>query len=138
MKKKTYNTTGRTALLEYLSSHADRQFSVEELCIALHGNAQSGKSSLYRQLSSLCDCHAVRKCRHTESGRNLFQYVDVSCERHLHETCVRCGKVEHLDCHVSAEFFEHLLKEHGFQVYYGQSMLYGLCADCRRGGQDHA
>lgn len=138
MKRKNYNTVGKSALLDYLAQHPDRQYSVEELCITLHGNAQSAKSSLYRQLAALCNEKKVRMSRQANGTCSLYQFASSQCERHLHEKCVRCGRVEHLDCHVSKEFFDHLLKEHGFEVFYGQSMLYGLCAACRAGGNEHA
>ena len=140
MNKKHYTTVGKTALLQFLSSHPDCQFTAEELCRAIHGEACNAKSSIYRQLSTLCKEGSVRKFTNPESKFALFQYVGshCDCDGHFHEKCLRCGKIEHLDCHASSEFFEHLLKEHGFEVYCGQSILYGLCASCREGGKDHA
>ena len=140
MNKKHYNTVGKTALIQFLSSHPDCQFTAEELCAAIHGDSQVGKSSIYRQLSELCDAGSVRKFTNASGNRSMFQYVGshCDCDGHFHEKCLRCGKIEHLDCHASAEFFEHLLKEHGFEVHCGQSILYGLCAECRKGGEQNA
>lgn len=140
MQKKNYNTSGKAALTDFLSTHPDKQFTADELCLALHGDAKCGKSSIYRQLSDLCEKQTVRKFRNPENNCNVFQYVGekCDCDEHFHEKCIRCGKVEHLDCHASAEFFQHLLKEHGFEVLCGRSVLYGLCANCRAGGEHHA
>jgi hypothetical protein len=33
------------------------------------------------------------------------------------------------------EFARHLLIEHGFSVNCGQSILYGICSDCRKKGE---
>ena len=131
--RKNYNTEGRSTLLRFLSEHPDRQFSADELCLALNHDPQKGKSSIYRRLTQLCREDAVRKFQ-TAAGHSVFQYVGqgCDCDRHFHEKCLSCGKIEHLDCHVSAEFFQHLLKEHGFEVHCGQSILYGLCATCRQ------
>lgn len=140
MQKKSYNTAGRAALISFFSSHPDEQFTAEELCKALYGDEKSRKSSVYRQLTRLCDDHSVQKFRSADNLCDVFQYVGegCDCDEHFHEKCIRCGKVEHLDCHASSEFFQHLLKEHGFQVLCGRSVLYGLCAKCREGGQSHA
>ncbi|MBQ8432416.1 MAG: transcriptional repressor [Clostridia bacterium] len=138
---KNYNTEGRAALLRFLSEHPDCQFSVDQLCLALNGDPERGKSSIYRRLSQLCEAQTVRKFRNEQTGCNVFQYVGrgCDCDNHFHEKCVRCGRIEHLDCHASADFFQHLLKEHGFEVYCGQSILYGLCAACRgKGDAAHA
>ena len=139
MQKKSYNTAGRAALIDFLSSHPDEQFTAEQLCKAIYGDENSRKSSIYRQLTQLCNTHSVQKFRSESSPCDVFQYVGegCDCDEHFHEKCIRCGKVEHLDCHASAEFFQHLLKEHGFEVLCGRSVLYGLCANCRAGGESH-
>lgn len=140
MQKKSYNTVGRTALINFLSSHPDEQFTAEQLCKEIYGDENSRKSSVYRQLTQLCNTHSVQKFRSESSPCDVFQYVGEGCDcnEHFHEKCIRCGKVEHLDCHASAEFFRHLLKEHGFEVLCGRSVLYGLCAGCRKDGAHHA
>ena len=138
--KKNYNTVGKTALLSFLSTHPDQQFSADELCLALHGKDSGKKSSVYRQLTALCRDNILRKFYREENGSALYQYAGErdDCGNHFHEKCLRCGKLEHLNCHASEEFFEHLLKEHGFQVHCGQSVLFGLCASCRREEADRA
>ena len=140
MQKKPYNTAGRVALINFLSSHPDEQFTAEELCKLLYGDKKSRKSSIYRQLTQLCNDHSVQKFRSADNLCDVFQYVGegCDCDEHFHEKCIRCGRVEHLDCLASAEFFRHLLREHGFEVLCGRSVLYGLCADCRTGGEHHA
>ncbi|MBO5295861.1 MAG: transcriptional repressor [Clostridia bacterium] len=140
MKKKSYRTDGRGALIEFLSRNPDRQFTAEELCFAINGNESEGKSSVYRHLTYLCADETVRKFRNEDLNRSVYQYVGKNCDcsRHFHQKCTHCGRICHLDCSDSLDFAAHLLKEHGFLVDCGQSILYGVCADCRtaeRGGQ---
>ncbi len=137
MKKKTYHTKGRDGLIEFLSTHPDRQFTSEELCLAVNGDAQKGKSSIYRRLSMLCEEQVVRKFHSDEQGVNVYQYVGEQCDcsHHFHEKCTSCGKILHLDCADSVAFTLHLLREHGFEIDCGQSILYGRCADCRGDGE---
>lgn len=134
MTKKTYKTDGRTALIEFLSRNPDRQFTTEELCFAVNGDSESGKSSVYRHLTELCADETVRKFRNEARKCAVYQYVGKHCDcgRHFHEKCLRCGEIRHLECDDSLEFAAHLLQVHGFAVDCGQSILYGVCATCRK------
>jgi len=133
MGKKPYNTPGRQKLIRFLSENPDCQFTTEELCRAVNGTAETGKSSVYRHLTALCDCEIIRRFRSEERKCSVYQYIGkgCDCDSHFHEKCIRCGKIQHLDCGESDEFARHLLTEHGFEVFCGQSILYGLCAECR-------
>ena len=134
---KIYQTDGRRRLIDFLEKHPDRQFTVEELCVILNGDAESGRSSLYRQLGELCRLDVLRVFRDEERKCNVYQYVGTSCDcrEHFHAKCVRCGKIEHLHCGDSSEFAKHLMDDHGFAIDCGQSMLYGVCATCAGAGE---
>ncbi len=131
--KKNYETRGKRALTSFLSQNPDRQFTVEEICRAVNGEGESGKSSIYRQLSRLCAEETVRKFRSDELGCSVYQYVGAGCDCkcHFHQKCLSCGAIRHLSCQDSASFAHHLFTEHGFLVDCGQSILYGVCAACR-------
>ena len=132
MERRAYKTAGREKLIGFLAKHPDCQFTVEEICRAVNGDADSGRSSVYRRLSELCESDAVRKYRDAERACNVYQYVGVLCDcrNHFHAKCIRCGRIEHLDCGDSSEFADHLMSEHGFNIDCGQSVLYGVCAAC--------
>ena len=134
MERKTYQTAGRQKLIGFLAKHPDCQFTVEEVCFELNGDCERGRSSVYRQLSELCQADAVRKFRSDERQCSVYQYVgtECDCKNHFHVKCLRCGRMEHLDCGDSAGFARHLLTEHGFDIDCGQSLLYGVCAGCRK------
>ena len=57
---KNYNTAGKTRLVDFLKDHAEAQLTVEDICLSLNGNL-SKRSSVYRNLSSLCDEGSVKK-----------------------------------------------------------------------------
>lgn len=139
MKRSNYQTAGRQRLLCFFAEHPDCQFTVEEICMAVNGGEQ-GKSSIYRRLSGLCREDAVRKFRNEERQCSVYQYVGEKCDcrNHFHAKCIKCGRMEHLDCGDSTDFAQHLLTAHGFHIDCGQSVLYGLCAGCRqREGAGH-
>lgn len=134
MDRRNYQTVGRQRLVAYLSAHPDRQFTVDELCLAVNGDPSSGKSSLYRQLSALCNEETVRKFRNDARGCSVYQYIGgaCSCRDCFHAKCLRCGRLEHLDCGDSVIFARHLMAEHGFAIDCGQSVLYGICRSCMK------
>ena len=137
MKSNTYNTAGRRALIEFFAQNPDRQFTAEELCMAVNGDKTTGMSSIYRHLRELCESEVLRKFRDDTDNRSVYQYVGKGsdCDSHFHEKCLRCGALRHLDCDDSIAFAAHLLAVHGFQVDRGQSILYGVCASCRARGE---
>lgn len=125
---KNYNTAGRTRLIDFLKDHAEEQLSVEDICIALNGNL-SGRSSVYRNLGTLCDSGSVRKF-HGESGY-VYQFVENrDCEHHFHLKCLRCERIMHLECEKGNELTRHIMSHHGFSVDSGRSILYGVCDAC--------
>ena len=132
----TYKTAGRQKLLDFLQSHPDRQFTVDELVVELNRTrkdtkAGSGKSTLYRHLSELCDEGTARKYRSDTQSAYVYQYVGTGdCCHHFHLKCVSCGTLVHLECTVSEELLAHIQSDHGFRVDSGRSILYGMCEDC--------
>ncbi len=134
MQKKQYQTAGREALVDFLSSHPDQQFSVGELCLSVNGDSARGKSSIYRRLDELCRSGEVLRTQSDSGREGLYRYIGSRCDcaGHFHETCTVCGAIRHLTCADADEFAAHLLKKHGFAIDRKLSVLYGICADCRR------
>ena len=132
----TYNTAGRQRLLDFLESHPERQFPVDELTEELDrlseaGNGRSSKSTLYRHLSELCDEGTVRKYRSDTQSAYVYQYVGRGdCCHHFHLKCLSCGALVHLECTVSEELLSHISSDHHFRVDSGRSILYGTCEAC--------
>ena len=132
MERKTYRTEGREKLLRFFEDRPDCQFTAEELCQQINGAGGSGRSSVYRRLTELCESGAVKMFRSEDLRRNVYQYVGAGCDcrEHFHAKCLRCGKLEHLACGDSSLFARHLQCDHGFTIDCGQSVLFGICAEC--------
>ena len=132
----TYKTAGRQRLLDFLQSHPDRQFLVDELANELNRTqestrSKSSKSTLYRHLSELCQEGTVRKYRSDTQSAYVYQYVGQGdCCHHFHLKCVSCGTLVHLECAVSDELLNHIQSDHHFHVDSGRSILYGMCEEC--------
>ena len=125
---KNYNTAGKTRLVDFLKDHAEAQLTVEDICLSLNGNL-SKRSSVYRNLSSLCDEGSVKKF-HADSGY-VYQFVrGRECSNHFHLKCLKCEKILHLECEKGSELTNHIMSHHGFSVDSGRSILYGVCDAC--------
>ncbi len=129
--KKSYHTEGKERLYNFMSTHPDVHYTVDEICKMLNGD-DSAKSSVYRNLSALCDDGRVRKFRSEGQNSFVFQYVGKGsgCEDHFHLKCLSCGRLIHLECKYSDEMREHIKENHGFEIDSGRSILYGLCENC--------
>ncbi len=130
----TYKTSGRERLVHFLSEHPDTPYTVDELAELLR---PAGKSSLYRQLSELIADGTVRRDRDDlceEDGRPpaaVYRYIGrADCARHFHLRCMSCGRLLHLDCHLTADLLSHIQSDHHFLVNMGKSVLYGECESC--------
>lgn len=129
---KTYQTKGRNKLIEFLSAHPDEHFSVERICMEMNGNLNA-KSSVYRNLSLLCERGRVRKFKGEGETSCVYQYLgrETSCRDHFHLKCLECGRLEHLECYMGDDLCHHIGEHHGFTVDSGRSILYGVCCDCQ-------
>lgn len=58
--RNSYHTQQRCALLAFLSAHADKQFTVEQLLTAM-GDEAPGRSTVYRALDRLVEEGTVRR-----------------------------------------------------------------------------
>jgi Fur family ferric uptake transcriptional regulator len=149
--KKLYKTPARQAVLSLFCAHPHRHFTAEQVCTLLckvneAGTALMGKSTVYRQLSQLCERGQLRRFEDIDSSGgavHVYQYVapEQNCAAHFHLKCQRCGRISHLDCTLTDELAAHLHTHHGFAVCLEDSILYGLCADChvkKEEERDHA
>ena len=50
--------------------------------------------------------------------------------------CVKCGKIIHLECHFMEEISHHIEESHGFTLQCKNSILYGVCKECKGSGED--
>lgn len=130
-----YRTDQKERLLDFLGRNTTRQFRIEEIVAALDG--QVGKSTIYRLMRALVDEGRVRRFG---LGRKIYyQYLSgASCDAHLHLKCTVCGKMQHLDCSVSAFLKKQILATDRFELDDKLTLLFGRCARCRAQSPDQA
>ena len=131
-----YQTEQKKILLDYLSTHADTAFSLEELVPPMVARGV-GKSTVYRLIARLSDEGAVRRyLREGKRGYTYQYFAKEDCHAHLHLRCTDCGRVLHLCERVSGDLRALLASDLGFALDGEKTMLYGRCAAC--GGKGDA
>lgn len=127
-----YVTKQRRQLLDYLSRHTDEQMTARQIADALTQENIS-LSAVYRNLSDL-EADGLLKRSVREGTRDVFyQYIAAEeCKDSLHLSCRVCGKSIHLDDAEAERLLDRTLKSTGFQIDKTETILYGVCADCRK------
>lgn len=127
-----YNTKQKQAVLGYLKKFTDRQLSAAEIAEGVEKEG-IGKSTVYRQIKSLCQEGSVRRFRGSDGKQVLYQYFSGrECSEHFHLKCNVCGKVVHLDCRHIDEFRGHIIDKHGFYIDTLSTVIYGCCGECAK------
>ena len=134
-----YNTRTRQLILDYLINN--RQHAVSASNILEHLEAQGASpnpTTVYRYLDKLAKDGTVIKYVAEKGCQAAYQYVEPGrgCEQHLHLKCVKCGKIIHLECHFMEEISHHIEESHGFTLQCKNSILYGVCKECKGSGED--
>ena len=83
----TYKTHQKEMLLEFLSKHPDRQFSVEQLSSELESFSDEapGKSTVYRLIGQLVNKGTVKRFVKGNSRQFMYQIAGGDeCQHHLH------------------------------------------------------
>ena len=102
-----------------------------EKCVGLDVNSM-------KPLDKLAKDGTVIKYVAEKGCQAAYQYVEPGrgCEQHLHLKCVKCGKIIHLECHFMEEISHHIEESHGFTLQCKNSILYGVCKECKGSGED--
>ena len=132
-----YNTRQKREMLRFLKERDMRHFSVDDVVFEMQEQGEKvGRSTVYRYLEQLAEQGAVRKY---QSVQGVTQYQHVSdaerCDAHFHMMCSRCGNLFHVDCRLMDTLAKHLMADHGFMLDPRETILVGLCAACREGGE---
>lgn len=140
---RTYMTPSRRAVLSLFCSHPHRQFTAEQVCTLLcktneDGTALLGKSTVYRQLSKLCEGGQLTRTTAVDDmggAVNVYRYAPLgeeqTSESHFRLQCRLCGRVTPLDCKQINTLISHLREQHGFAAE-GDTVLGGVCRECRK------
>ena len=132
-----YATEQKKILSDFLKENSDRAFSIEELIEGMrasYGDHVPGTSTVYRLMNRLVEEGVVKRFVKGHSRRFLYQAVrDEHCRSHLHLKCIGCGKLLHLDEHISDTLLDTIRATNDFSVNEEETVLFGECSTCTRG-----
>lgn len=129
---KKYDTRQRDVLIEFLDHHPDELLSVRQVADTL-SQKQISLSAVYRNLSQLEEEGVIRKSVKQGSREAFYQYMGApACKNHLHMSCTCCGKTFHLAENHTMHLKQALCLEEGFQLDILNTVLLGVCEDCRK------
>jgi len=132
MSNTGYKTKGKEALIALLEEHSQTTMSADTIHELLtQQGINLNLTTIYRNLDKLAETHKILKFPASDGHKAYYQIMKRSCCNHLHLQCSHCGKVIHLDCKYMSDFANHISNEHGFDLTFDHSILFGLCSDCK-------
>ena len=126
-----YLTKQRKRLLTYLSEHTDEQMTVRQIADGLAAD-QISVSAVYRNLSALEEEGLLKRSVREGTREAFYQYLaSEECKDSLHLSCRICGRSIHLGKWETEQLLQSTLESTGFQIDKSETILYGVCANCR-------
>ena len=134
MRSGGYKTKNRQYIIEALSNNLNTTLSADNIFDYLSkNNRDMNITTIYRNLEKLAKEDVVLKFPSADGNKTFYQLKrhDLTHEDHLHLQCTNCGKVIHLDCDFMQSFVDHVKDDHSFDLTCGNSILFGLCEECK-------
>ncbi len=126
-----YNTKQRKILLNFLKSHSDELFSANQI-LEFYGDEKISLSAIYRNLAEIETLGEIKRVNKNSSREAFYQYINADiCKGKIHLFCTKCEKSTHLDIKRAESFSEDIFAEQNFQVDKQNTIIYGICKDCR-------
>lgn len=129
LQQRKYKTKQRDAVCAYLANHGDCYHNIDEVWSGMAaGGVKVGRSTVYRCLEAMAREGSVLKAI-APNGEARYRLVEVECAGQL--VCLGCGRAFPLDCHMLADFSDHVLEHHAFAIDSSRTVLYGFCDTCK-------
>ena len=133
-----YRSKNRDALISYLRDREGEHVTVNEIHDHFRQSGSSmGVATIYRQLEQLVADGQMRKYLVDSSSAACFEYIGAQegHARFVHCKCEKCGRILHIDRSEIEEMARLLEERSGFRMDNVQTVLYGVCGDCRESAQ---
>lgn len=135
MKIKDYQTKVRNTIDECFEVNSDKTINFNDINnYLIQRDIKVNKTTIYRYLDKLVKNEQIKK--YLDEDGKQSGYVLVLSEHcmssHLHMKCVKCNKLIHLNCDFNKQVLDYINSEYGFEVDCKQTVIYGLCEDCKK------
>ncbi len=135
MKKISYQTRQKKAILDYLKSTRGRHVTIHDISKHLEdAKTPVGMTTVYRYMDALVNEGFVKKYLFDGLTGACFQYIDEALSDDsatFHFKCEVCGTLIHFQCRQLESLQEHMMQSHQFDINSGKTVFYGQCAHCR-------
>lgn len=132
MRNTTYNTKGKEAINSAVK-HFSNGFTIKELKEYLDSNNYNiGLTTVYRIIDSLEDDNIIKKYFDEKNVAHYKYIKDCASDNHFYLKCIKCNKIEHVDCECINDFSQHIYKQHKFLLNSKNIILEGLCSSCNK------
>lgn len=137
----TYNTHQKKELIDFLKKHPESAYTIEDIAEAMKADPDfanpPGKSTIYRLMPGLAEENLVKCFSGGRGTKASYQIMGgESCHFHIHLKCNGCGRLLHMSDEDSRHLAGSVLRSGGFELDMGQTILFGLCRNCRMKGND--
>ncbi|MBQ9691404.1 MAG: transcriptional repressor [Eggerthellaceae bacterium] len=128
-----YKTKQREIIAACLNATSDIYMTVDDMCAAIaQQGAHVGRTTVYRTLEAMVLQGRAVKATGI-NGQTHYRYANKEDRCHQGQLiCLTCGEVSLLDCSVFDEMSHHISEHHDFMIDPTRSVLYGLCASCKK------
>ena len=94
-----YNTKQKEKLIDYFKKNMSRQLTVNDIIDEVSKDGETGKSTVYRQISKMVEDGELLRMHGEDSKSVVYQYMGegTHCSEHFHLKCIGCGRLMHLD-----------------------------------------
>ncbi len=122
-----YNTRQRRQVLTTIKRQA-KDFTAKDIYESLGGKI--GLTTIYRFIESLENEGMIIRVSLDDNSKR-YQYVE-PCEDndHFYLKCIKCGRMQHIDCEKIRGLTAHILDEHHFTPTNTHLIIKGICANC--------
>jgi Fur family ferric uptake transcriptional regulator len=131
---KEYHSKYKSWILDYLKTYKDSRFCATDIHKAMDKDSMGANlATVYRNLDRLVEEKSLNRFKISNEEENYYQYLvpEMGCTSHLHLICRKCGKVIHLNCDFMKKISSHIKADHGFALDCKDSVLVGLCKQCK-------
>ncbi len=126
-----YKTRQRELLLNYLQAHPDEALTAGQIADALAEKVS--RSTVYRTLAALEREGRLSRTAKAGDRERRYRYSDAPrCRGCLHLNCMRCGRTMHMAEQEADQLAASLAATDGFALSRADTVIYGLCAKCRK------
>lgn len=127
----TYSTEQRNILLTFLQTNPDTVFSAKQITQSL-ADKNISRSAVYRNLAQLESAQKIKRVAKNGSREAFYQFYDTQCCRnHIHLSCTKCGKIYHMEGKDADRLSQMLDGNEGFELNKSETVIYGLCKECK-------